>query len=70
VVGLCGETATVQKLQPALAAKQNILEKAAASVGNPPQCCRLSSCLRKCAVFVVYLRNLIKRITKVAGARG
>lgn len=63
-----GETATVQKLQPALAAKQNILGKAAASVANPPQR-SLPSCLRKCAVFVVYLRNLIKRITKSAGTR-
>lgn len=61
-------------------AKQNIPEtprKRATKLGDPPyhpQRSRsrprlrlLSSCLRKCAVPAVYLRNLIKRITKTGG---
>lgn len=57
--------------------------KRATKLGDPPHhpqrprpCLRshphprrrlLSSCLRKCAVPAVYLRNLIKRITKTGG---
>lgn len=58
-------------------AKQNIPEtpsQRATKPSDPPQRPRrsprrrlLSSCLRKCAVAAVYLRNLIKRITKAAG---
>lgn len=61
-------------------AKQNIPEtprKRATKLGDPPHHPRrsrprsrlrvLSSCLRKCAVPAVYLRNLIKRITKTGG---